>query len=36
MTTEETTTIATEPLGDWRRDLTCGVPRSDLGVARGS
>ena len=32
MTTEETTTIATEPLGDWRRDLTCGVPRSaDVG-----
>jgi aspartyl-tRNA synthetase len=27
MTTEETTAIPTEPLGDWRRDTNCGVPR---------
>ena len=27
MTTEETTQVATEPLGDWRRDTNCGVPR---------
>ncbi|MFM7737018.1 MAG: amino acid--tRNA ligase-related protein, partial [Alphaproteobacteria bacterium] len=32
MTTEETTTIATEPLGDWRRDTPCGKPRvEDVG-----